>query len=164
MITDILTRQVPNRSSGNPIVSLYRVPAPGNNSLAKTYEEPGTSPTADIKGMTYFKRDHRRNYPKVSSFDQTKISGLLSLGSQDAPRVAIGNEGHKQLATYQGQHVYLSDVLKQVPSNVIHGQVLGVNGEPVLAPNMNKGKSWKIVKDHGMYSEEYPCRLFDLKA
>lgn len=159
---------VPNRSSGNPIVSLYRVPAPGSDIRAKSYKEPVTMPTGDIKENTYFKRDHRRNYPQRSSFDQTKISGLLSLGTKQSPRVLVGNEGYKQLAVFDKNEepVYLSSVLSQVPASVINGQVLGAQGEPVVAPNMNltRGKSWKIIKDGGMFPEEYPCRLFDLKA
>lgn len=154
---------VPNRSTGNPLVALYREPPPGADPNAKSYKDAVTIPAGDIKQNSYFKRDHRRNYPRISSFDQTKISGLLTLGSKQASRVLIGNEGYKQLAVFdKGKHVYLSSVLKQVPDTVVNGQILGSNGEPVVAPSLNKGYSWDLVKgDHGMYTDEYPCRLFN---
>jgi hypothetical protein len=123
-----------------------------------------TLPTGDITDFNYFKRDHRRNYPQVSSFDQTRISGLLSLGNKENPRVLVGEKGYKQLSVYKnGDHVYLSSVLSAVPDSVINGQILGENGEPVIAPSLNKGKSWRLAKEQ-MYPAEYPCRLFELKA
>ena len=81
---------VPNRSSGNPLVSLFRQVPPGERiKEAQNYKDPVTIPAGDIKGNPYFKRDYRRNYPQVHTFNQTKISGLLNLGSESNPRISI---------------------------------------------------------------------------
>ncbi|ONH68512.1 hypothetical protein BON22_1485 [Cyberlindnera fabianii] len=157
----------PERSSGNPIVSLYRVPAPGSHPAAKSYDDPYTVPAGDIAENTYFKRDHRRNYPRVSTFDQTKIAGLLEIGSAKEPRVLVGKAGEQQLSVYNKpeEPVYLSTQLKKITDDVINGQILGKHGEPVLAPSFNKGMQWNIIKDNGVYGVgEYPCRLFNYAA
>ncbi|ODV64074.1 NUZM subunit of mitochondrial NADH:ubiquinone oxidoreductase [Ascoidea rubescens DSM 1968] len=157
---------VPNRSSGNPLVPLYRVPPPGSQPKAKDYTDPFTIPAGNIIKNQYYKRDHRRNYPRVSSFDQNKISGLLKLGTEASPRVSIGDKGYLELLPFKtpgSELTYLSETLSNVPESVIKGQVLGVNGEAITAPNLNKGKKWVILTEaqSGMFSSEYPCRLFN---
>lgn len=155
---------VPNRSSGNPIPSLFRQQPPGDRIAdAKNYQDPITLPAGDIKGNPYFKRDYRRNYPQVNAFNQKKISGLLQLGSAEKSRVSIGNKGTKELSVFidPTQDVSLATSLASVPQSVIKGELLGEHGEPIVAPSLNKFK-WTILQEpvHGMYTENYPCRMF----
>lgn len=165
---------VPNRSSGNPLVSLFRNVPPGERvQQAREYKDPVTIPAGDIKGNPYFKRDHRRQYPQVHSFNQTKVSGLLTLGNAQQPRISVGEKGQKELAPYKQvggvaevEEVSLATTLSQIPESVIKGEVLGKQGEPIVAPSLNKFK-WQILPEsvHGMYTEEYPCRIFtDVKS
>lgn len=154
---------VPNRSSGNPIVSMFRAIPPGARiEEAKAYKDPVTLPAGDIKGNPYYKRDYRRNYPQIHAFDQTKISGLLTLGSVAKPRISIGDKGSKELAAFgTGNVVSLATTLTLVGPQVLKGEVLGAAGEPVVAPSLNKFK-WTILQEpqHGMFTDEYPCRIF----
>ncbi|KAI3403986.1 hypothetical protein KGF56_003253 [Candida oxycetoniae] len=160
---------VPNRSSGNPVVSLFRSIPPGERVReAKAYQDPITVPAGDIKGNPYFKRDYRRNYPQTHAFDQTKISGLLQLGNAAHPRISIGDKGNKELSTYTAakEVVCLSNTLSHVPETVVRGEILGQQGEPIVAPSLNKFK-WEILPEsvHGMYTDQYPCRMFtDIKS
>lgn len=160
----VLLSLVPNRSSGNPIVSLYRAIPPGARiEEANQYKEPVTLPTGDIKGNPYHLRDYRRNYPQIHGFDQSKISGLLKVGSASNPRVSIGDKGNKELSVFidPSKPVSLATTLATVPENVIKGELLGKHGEPIVAPSLNKFK-WTILQElqHGMYNENYPCRIF----
>lgn len=154
---------VPNRSSGNPLVQYFRAIPPGARiEEARNYKDPITIPAGDIKGNAYHKRDYRRNYPQVHGFDQTKVSGLLTLGSAASPRVSIGEKGTQELAAFgQGHSVSLATTLSTTGENVIRGQVLGTQGQPVVAPSMHKFK-WRILREpeHGMYTDDYPCRTF----
>ncbi|WPK24295.1 hypothetical protein PUMCH_001563 [Australozyma saopauloensis] len=154
---------VPNRSSGNPLVQYFRAIPPGSRiKQANEYKDPVTLPTGDIKGNPYYKRDYRRNYPQVHGFDQTKVSGLLKVGSAEKPRILIGDKGTNELAAFgAGQRVGLASTLALVDVGVLKGEVLGAQGEPVVAPSMHKFM-WKILEEpqHGMYTDEYPCRTF----
>jgi hypothetical protein len=158
---------VPNRSSGNPIVSMFRATPPGAMiEEAKTYNENVTIPAGDIKGNPYYKRDYRRNYPQVHGFNQTKVSGLLRLGSSTNPRISIGDKGTKELSVFvdSGAEVSLASTLSTVPSSVIMGELLGKQGEPIVAPSLNKFH-WTILQEpeHGMFTDKYPCRIFTEK-
>lgn len=154
---------VPNRSSGNPIVTKYRVPPPGNQE--KKYSHPDSLPKNDIVNNSYFKRDTRRSYPKISSFNQNDVGLLLNLGSVNNPtQELIGEEGEKRLAVYKehvnGDIVYLSDSLKTVDLKKIFANGAGI------APNLSTSKKQKlqVVHDNGIYSNqgtEYPCRMFN---
>lgn len=139
---------VPNRSSGNPLPSLYRAIPPGARiKEAREYKEPFTIPAGDVINNPYFKRDHRRNYPQIRAFDQTKVSGLLTLGSVEKPRISIGEKGSKELAAFGlDQEVSLSTTLSSVKPDVVKGEVLGKVGEPIVAPSLNKFH-WTILKE-----------------
>ncbi|CAH6723281.1 putative NADH-ubiquinone oxidoreductase 21.3 kDa subunit [[Candida] jaroonii] len=156
---------VPNRSSGNPLVKFFRAVPPGEDiDSARNYKEPVTFPTGDVRNNPYFKRDFRRNYPQVHSFDQSKVSGLLKLGSATNSRLSIGDKGTQELSVFEAspsKPVELSVTLNEIDSSVIKGEMLGGAGEPIVAPSLNKFK-WKILEEpqHGMYVEEYPCRIF----
>lgn len=153
---------VPNRSSGNPIVALYRQSPPGDRiNDAKKYKDPVTLPAGDVVNNAYFKRDYRRNYPKLVGFNQTKVSGLLQLGSAEKPRISVGDKGTQELAVFQEKDVSLANTLSKVDPSVVKGELLGKSGEPIVAPALRKFK-WTILKEpqHGMYTDEYPCRIF----
>ena len=66
----------------------------------------------EISKVIHTSRDYRRNYPQVHTFNQTKISGLLNLGSESNPRISIGEKGNKELAVFtNGQDVSLASTL-----------------------------------------------------
>lgn len=155
---------VPNRSSGNPIPYLYRQSPPGDRIKdAKNYKDPVTIPAGDIKGNPYYKRDYRRNYPRVVGFNQTKVSGLLQLGSAANPRISVGDKGTKELQAYNtpDQVVSLSSTLTDIDPKIVKGEILGSEGEPIVAPSLNKFH-WTILREpqHGMFADNYPCRIF----
>jgi hypothetical protein len=121
-----------------------------------------TLPTNDIADNPYFKRDHRRNYPQTSSFNQSTIAGLLSLGSAASPRIAEGDKGKAALATVETGELSLSQVLGSVSKDVVAGDALDKNGLPPLPPSL-RSKVYRIVpvKESGMFDERiYPVRTF----
>lgn len=157
---------VPNRSSGNPVPHLYRAKPPGARiEEANNYGDPATIPAGDVVNNPYFKRDYRRNYPQIRAFDQTRVSGLLTLGSAERPRISVGDKGTKELAKFNpGETVSLSTTLTNVKPDVVKGEILGQEGEPIVAPSLNKFQ-WTILREpqHGMYIDDidtYPCRIF----
>lgn len=153
----------PNRSLGNPLVAYFRAIPPGARIQdAKNYKDPVTLPAGDIQGNPYYKRDYRRNYPQVHGFDQTKVSGLLTLGSAEKPRISIGDKGSQELASFTGTLVVsLASTLVGVNKSVVNGELLGTQGEPVVAPAMHKYKLTILEEPvHGMYTDDYPCRTF----
>lgn len=153
---------VPNRSSGNPYVPLYRVPPPGSNK--EKYECANAIPATDIMNNEYDDRDTRRAYPKVVAFTQAKVSGLLKVGSQANSRLPKNEEGVKALEVVEQGKLHLTDTLKSLPTSVINGEVLGKEGGPIIAPNLNKGFKVRLMteEESGMYSNEYPVRVFTI--
>ncbi|TID30379.1 hypothetical protein CANINC_001081 [Pichia inconspicua] len=151
---------VPNRSSGNPYVPFYRVPSP--SSEKHVYKDPRTIPASDIVENSYHKRDNRRNHPRMSTFDQSQIGSLLKIGNSTNSRLPKGDEGVKQLTILKTEPVKLTEVLKTTPKNVIYGEILGKEGQPITAPNLNKKFAVKILREeeHGIYNEDYPVRIF----
>ncbi|KAF5095478.1 hypothetical protein D0Z03_001822 [Geotrichum reessii] len=152
---------VPNRSSGNPIVSRFRQPVPGSREEAHFYKDPATLPTNDIAENPYYARNHRINYPKTSHFDQATIAGLLTLGSAANPRIADGNAGTQALTAVQQGEVKLTQALAESPKEIILGEILGSDGQPPVPPTYKK-KQYKLLSfsEHGMYDHRYPVRTF----
>lgn len=153
---------VPNRSTGNPVVPMFRVPAPGSRPEAASYEDPATLPASDIADNRYYNRDHRRHYPRTAFYDQSKIAGLLEYGNKTQPRIADGEEGHKALAQVNNGELSLTQILASTPQDIIKGSVLDKNGLPPLPPSL-VSKSYKIVppEESGMYDDsQYPVRSF----
>jgi len=144
----------PNRSSGIPLNSTYRYPAPGSVP-GLTYTDPVTVPAADIAENPYWKRDVRRNYPRTAMFKQSDIVGLLQLGSVVNPRIGRGEEGKKQLVAVRSEEGTLAQVLELEKARVA-GEVLGEDGLPPLP---GRRVNWKLDQE-GSYSSEYPCRNF----
>lgn len=55
-------------------------------------------PAGDIADNPYWKRDVRRSYPQLSVVSQGDVVGLLTVGSQSAPKKElIGEAGTKEL-------------------------------------------------------------------
>ena len=91
----------PNRSNGIPLNPYNRVPAPGSLDPL-SYDDPVTYPAGDIADNPYWKRDARRNYPRLSVVGQAEAVALLSVGSASHPRVElVGENGTKQLVAAQ---------------------------------------------------------------
>ncbi|TAQ91526.1 hypothetical protein B7494_g195 [Chlorociboria aeruginascens] len=88
----------PIRSNGVPLNPQFRNPPPGSNDPF-TFVDPVTVPASDLADNPYWKRDARRNYPKLSVVTQGDVVGLLSVGSEQNPKKElIGEAGSKELA------------------------------------------------------------------
>lgn len=79
----------------------FRNPPPGGQD-PNAYDDPVTVPAADIAENPYWKRDVRRQYPKLSTITQADAVALLQVGSVAAPKQdLIGDAGSKQLIAAQ---------------------------------------------------------------
>ncbi|KAI9750116.1 MAG: Nuclear envelope morphology protein 1 [Chaenotheca gracillima] len=148
----------PTRSTGVPLNPQFRNPPPG--ALApETYDDPTTTPAADIAENPYWKRDMRRSYPKLSIVNQGDVVGLLSVGSKANPREdtpLIGDAGAKQLVQLQqeGQEKGLANFFEKDNKSI--ASVLGPNGLPPMPPGQHplaQGTRYEINKSEG-FSEE----------
>ncbi|KAJ5176437.1 NADH-ubiquinone oxidoreductase 21.3 kDa subunit [Penicillium canariense] len=129
----------PNRSTGIPLNSQFRLPTPGSLPPL-SYDDPVTVPAGDIADNPYWKRDTRRSYPKLSTVSQADAVSLLTVGSQAAPKddiLQIGAAGEKQLVEVQeqGQERGLAALFEKDKKS-IQG-VLGANGLPPTPANIN---------------------------
>ncbi|KAG5925604.1 hypothetical protein E4U42_004128 [Claviceps africana] len=153
----------PNRSNGVPLNPYYRNPAPGSNDPA-TYEDPVTVPAGDIADNPYWKRDHRRHYPRLSVMNQADVASLLTLGSAASPKVAlIGEAGEKKLVAAQEEgRTGLAKCLEKATGDVTKD--VFVNGLPPLPSGQSLAKgSWDVHAyelTEESYPAEYPCRSF----
>ncbi|KAK9475611.1 hypothetical protein V1514DRAFT_339741 [Lipomyces japonicus] len=152
---------VPNRSTGNPLVSVYRVPSTGSRPESERYVDPATLPASDISNNPYYKRDVRRAYPRVQLFSQSDISGLLLHGNAAAPRIARGAEGEKALAEVKRGDLSLTDTIKLISTDVVNEEVLK-NGLPPFPGSFNKDYRFRLLdeSESGLYTEKYPVRAF----
>ncbi|KAL9058532.1 MAG: hypothetical protein Q9162_001687 [Coniocarpon cinnabarinum] len=137
------------RSTGVPLNPLFRNPPPAGNNPAD-YDDPVTAPAGDIAENPYWKRDVRRSYPRLSVVNQGDVVGLLSVGSQAAPRedvLQIGDAGQKQLVAVQeeGQKTGLPTFFKKDKANM--AAVLGPDGLPPMPSNLGQnmvGKQYSL--------------------
>lgn len=122
----------PNRSNGVPMNLRYRNPPPGAI-IPEAYEDPVTAPAGDIADNAYYKRDMRRNYPRLSMVKQADVVWLLSFGRKASPRgssLRIGAAGTeqsvqaKQTAEVKGVSTFLDCNRKSSAS------ILGPDGLP----------------------------------
>lgn len=156
----------PNRSTGVPLNSQFRLPTPGSLPPL-SYDDPVTVPAADIADNPYWKRDTRRSYPKLSTVSQADAVSLLTVGSQAAPKddvLQIGEAGAKQLVEVQeqGQERGLAALFEKDKKSI--KGVLGANGLPPTPANINTvvqaaQSKYEINQDQG-YPDVYPCRTF----
>ncbi|BDD61926.1 hypothetical protein MAP00_006940 [Monascus purpureus] len=152
---------VPDRSTGVPLNSQFRNPTPGALPPL-SYDDPITIPAGDIADNPYWKRDVRRNYPKLSTVKQADVVGLLSVGSHAAPKddvLQIGEAGSKQLAAVkqEGEERGLAAFFEKDKKGA--EGVLASNGLPVTPCNLNASSKYKLDGEHG-YPNVYPCRTF----
>jgi len=149
----------PNRSTGIPLKH-YRNPTPGGLDPT-TYDDPTTVPAADIADNPYWKRDVRRNYPKLSAVTQGDVVGLLTMGNaaDPSPKLLRGEEGSKQLVAVkeEGEKGLATFFEQQTAAGV-----LGENGMPPTPPTYRTGTNTKYELGESSYgdSDRYPCRSF----
>lgn len=156
----------PNRSNGIPLNAQYRNPPPGALD-PQSYDDPTTIPAADIAENQYFKRDARRNYPRLSVINQADVVALLTVGSKVAPKEAerplIGEEGAKQLTLVrqEGREKGLAAFFQKDKTTA--AGVLGPSGLPPLPSGLSHqrdgSKRYDFSPDEA-YPDGYPCRNF----
>ncbi|KAL9640533.1 MAG: hypothetical protein Q9164_000199, partial [Protoblastenia rupestris] len=131
----------PNRSTGVPLNPQYRNPPPGANP-PEAYDDPVTVPSGDIAENPYYRRDIRRNYPKLSVVNQADVVGLLSVGSKADPKDNIlqkGDAGTKQIVQVkqEGEDRGLSAYFEKSKTT----PVFGPRGLPPFPSGMNRTSS-----------------------
>lgn len=135
----------PNRSNGVPLNPYYRWPTPGGLDPL-TYDDPVTVPAGDIADNPYWKRDTRRNYPRLSVVSQPDAAALLTVGSAAKPKVElIGEEGSRALvaAATEGEEKGLARVFEE--KGVEAARELLVDGLPPLPSGQSlKTGEWDV--------------------
>ncbi|KAE8453030.1 hypothetical protein EG329_012217 [Mollisiaceae sp. DMI_Dod_QoI] len=152
----------PTRSNGVPLNPQFRNPPPGSNDPF-SFIDPVTIPAGDLAENPYWKRDARRSYPRLSTVTQGDAVGLLSLGSQSAPKKElIGEAGTKELVSVKqegemGLASYFGKVGKQGTL-----AALGKDGLPPLpsGASLKAGADKYNLTAENAYPEQYPCRTF----
>lgn len=138
----------PNRSNGVPLNPYFRNPAPGSNDPL-AYTDPVTIPAGDIADNPYWKRDARRNYPRLSVVGQADQVALLTVGSAAQPRVElIGEEGSKALVAAEdaGRVGGLAAHMEKSGTEAAK-LVLGESGLPPLPSGQSlKTGTWDVHK------------------
>ncbi|KAL3963272.1 hypothetical protein ACCO45_000276 [Purpureocillium lilacinum] len=144
----------------------YRNPPPGSNDPL-AYDDPVTIPAGDIADNPYWKRDHRRSYPKLSVMGQGDVVQLLTVGSAAAPKLElIGEAGQKQLvaAKQEGETLGLAKALEKAAPKDVAKDVF-VDGLPPLPSGQSlTSGAWDVHKyeltEENSYPQGYPCRTF----
>jgi hypothetical protein len=149
----------PNRSNGIPLNPHFRKPTPGSNDPL-AYDDPVTTPAGDIAGNPYWKRDGRRNYPRLSVVSQADQVALLTVGSAAAPRVElIGEKGQQALvaATESGKTAGLAAYLE---TNGVEAakQVLALTGglPPLPSGQSLASGKWDVHRFEVQEEQAYP--------
>lgn len=130
----------PDRSNGIPLNPQYRNPPPGANP-PEAYDDPVTVPAGDIAENTYYKRDMRRSYPRLSVVKQSDVVALLSVGSKASPKddvLRIGDAGSKQLVQLQqdGEEKGLASLFEREKKTSV--SIFGPNGLPPFPSGMSR--------------------------
>lgn len=132
-----------NRSNGVPLNPQYRNPPPGDLP-PDSYDDPVSLPAGDIADNPYWKRDVRRNYPRLSVLKQSDIVGLLTVGNKTAPKEEVlqaGESGEKQLVQVkeEGEEHGLVSMFREGEKSV--ESVLEAGGLPPLPCNLGPSES-----------------------
>jgi hypothetical protein len=145
----------PSRSNGVPLNPQFRNPPPGSNEPF-SYIDPVTIPAGDIAENPYWKRDARRSYPQLSVVTQGDVVGLLSVGSQSAPKKElIGEAGAKELVQVkQEAETGLAAFLKEGKGSAL--EAFGRNGLPPLpsGASLKDGADKYNLAPENAYPEE----------
>lgn len=159
----------PNRSNGVPLNPYFRNPPPGSND-PMAYDDPVTLPAGDIADNAYWKRDARRNYPKLSFVNQADAVALLGVGSVAKPKqeligeagenalVAAKEKGTGGLAKFFAENggMAAKDVLVDGLPPLPSGQALKRDGSGKWDVH-----TYELIPDEEQtYGEDYPCRTF----
>lgn len=152
----------PDRSNGVPLNPQYRNPPPGSNEPF-SFIDPVTFPAGDIADNSYWKRDSRRSYPRLSFVTQKDAVGLLKLGSKSAPKIElIGEAGTQALTEVQKESEagLAAYIRKEGKTDIL--AAFGKDGLPPLPSgaslNQKVGK-YRLATENS-YPESYPCRSF----
>lgn len=120
-----------------------------------------TLPAGDIADNPYWKRDSRRNYPRLSVVNQADAVALLTVGSATAPKVdLIGEQGTQALvaAEAEGQEKGLAKVFEE--KGVAAARELLVDGMPPLpsGQSLKRGEwdvhPWELTEEQS-YPDKY---------
>ena len=147
----------PTRSNGVPLNPQFRNPPPGALD-PRSYDDPVTIPAADIADNPYWKRDVRRNYPRLSTVSQADVVGLLTVGSAANPKedvLRIGEEGSKQLVAIhsEGEEKGLSRAFEEKKD--LAAGVLREGGMPPLPVRL--GQNAAQAKEYNLNDDQsYP--------
>jgi hypothetical protein len=149
----------PNRSSGVPLNPYFRNPAPAQLE-PHTYTDPVTIPAGDIADNPYWKRDARRNHPRLSVVGQAEQVALLTVGSAAAPRVElIGEEGSKSLvaAEEEGKTGGIAAYLEKNGVEAAKAVLAQTGGLPPLpsGQDLTSGK-WNVHPYKIVEEQSYP--------
>jgi hypothetical protein len=144
------------RSTGIPMNPQFRNPPPGGDD-PKLYDDPTTVPAADLAENPYWKRDVRRQYPRLSVVRQPDVVALLSVGSAAQPKedvLQLGDAGSKQLVELKEEgEKGLSAFLEKDTS--ASKAVLGPNGMPPLPASQHpQKKRYEMLQDQS-YGTRY---------
>jgi len=150
----------PNRSTGVPLNPQYRNPPPGANP-PEAYDDPVTFPSGDIAENSYYKRDMRRNYPRLSVVKQADVVGLLSVRSGAAPmndvlHIGVAGTKHVLQSKQEGEGGGLAAYFKKDQSKA--SGVLGADGLPPFPSGVSRNSpegGRKYVMDENK-SEGFP--------
>lgn len=159
----------PERSTGVPLNPQYRNPPPGANP-PQVYDDPVSVPSGDLAENSYYKRDIRRNYPRLSVVQQNDVMGLLSFGSKIQPKenaLKGGDAGEKQLIAFR-RHGEDKGLAFQLDGNMnAKAGILGPNNLPPFPSGMSRA-SLKGVRQYTLdgervegYPEQYVERRRD---
>ena len=127
-----------------------------------TYDDPTTVPAGDIADNPYWKRDTRRNYPRLSVVGQADAVALLTMGNaaNPDPKLLAGEEVAKQLVSVKaegekGLAAYFEGQ-KSVES------VLGKDGMPPMPPAFGRDSNPKTYAvGEPSYNDRYVKIMFD---
>jgi hypothetical protein len=132
-----------------PLNPYNRVPAPGSNDPL-AYDDPVTVPAGDIADNPYWKRDARRNYPRLSVVGQAQQVALLTVGSAAQPRVElIGEEGSKALvaAEEEAKETGIAGYLEKSGVEAAKRVLAMTGGMPPLPSGQSlAGEKWEVHK------------------
>ncbi|KAK6592363.1 NADH-ubiquinone oxidoreductase 21.3 kDa subunit [Botrytis cinerea] len=146
----------PTRSNGVPLNPQFRNPPPGSNEPF-SFIDPVTLPAGDIAENPYWKRDSRRSYPQLSFVAQSDVVGLLSVGSEAAPRKElVGESGVKELVRVgeEGKEGLAKFFERESAGGAL--ELLGRGGLPPLPASVSPSKRVDGSKYHLTEENAYP--------